>query len=196
MDSFGAQQQQGGGRGCFTCGNEGHQARECPSRGPAKCYNCDNPGHLSRDCPEGPKEKVCYRCGTSGHISKDCSNPPTEGAGRGGGYGGGYGGGGGQQCYKDILPATAQRLADTVATKVTEVTKVVTVVGSVVAVREAKPASHAVGTDIFPVTAPKVKSATTVVKLVTCPVTAAKRPPMPVDATNASKRVTRSLIAL
>lgn len=23
-------------------GNEGHQARECPSRGPAKCYNCDS----------------------------------------------------------------------------------------------------------------------------------------------------------
>lgn len=60
-------------------------------------------------------------------------------------------------------PVTAQRLVHTVETKVTEVTKVDTVV-DLVDVKEAKPASHAVVTDIFPVTAPKVKSATTVVK--------------------------------
>lgn len=94
-------------------------------------------------------------------------------------------------------PVTAQRLEAMVETKVTEVTKVDTVVDSaVVPVKEAKPASHVVVTDIFPVTAPKVKSATTVVKLVTCPVTAAKRPLRLVDATSASKRVTRSLTAL
>lgn len=94
-------------------------------------------------------------------------------------------------------PVTAQRLVAMVETRVTEVTKVVTVVDSVaVPVKEAKPASHVAVTDIFPVTAPKVKSATTVVKLVTYPVTAAKRPLRLVDATNVSKRVTRSLIAL
>jgi len=83
---------------------------------------------------------------------------------------------------------------DMVETK--EVMVADTVVDSVVPVKEAKPASHAVVTDIFPVTAPKDKSATTVVKLVTCPATAARRPPRLVDATSASKKVTRSSTAL
>ncbi|KAF4635778.1 hypothetical protein G7Y89_g2329 [Cudoniella acicularis] len=95
MDSYGG----GQARGCYNCGDASHQARDCPTRGPAKCYNCGGEGHMSRECPEGPKDKTCYKCGQPGHISRDCTNPPTEGAGRGGG-GFSSGGGGNQECYK------------------------------------------------------------------------------------------------
>ncbi|KAF8854769.1 hypothetical protein BDZ45DRAFT_676748 [Acephala macrosclerotiorum] len=35
------------GRGCYNCGDASHQARDCPTRGPAKCYNCGGEGHMS-----------------------------------------------------------------------------------------------------------------------------------------------------
>ncbi|KAK0109352.1 hypothetical protein ONS96_003169 [Cadophora gregata f. sp. sojae] len=94
MDSYGA----GPARGCYNCGDASHQARDCPTRGPAKCYNCGGEGHMSRECPDGPKDKTCYKCGQPGHISRDCQNPAAEGAGRGGG--GFQSGGGSQECYK------------------------------------------------------------------------------------------------
>jgi hypothetical protein len=66
----------------------------------------------------------------------------------------------------DTSPVTAQRLVDMAETKVVMVadTVVVVVDSVVVPVKAAKPASRAVVMDIFPVTAPKVRSATTVVK--------------------------------
>ncbi|XMA07327.1 hypothetical protein WAI453_000118 [Rhynchosporium graminicola] len=82
----------------LICGDASHQARDCPTRGPAKCYNCGGEGHMSRECPDGPKDKTCYKCGQPGHISRDCQNPAAEGAGRGGG--GFQSGGGSQECYK------------------------------------------------------------------------------------------------
>lgn len=98
------------------------------------------------------------------------------------------------------LPVTAQRLEATVADKVVDmvVNRVVTVVDSVDVVvvdKVDKPATLAVVTVTCLVTAPKVKSATTVAKLDISPATAHPKPPLSELATSASNLVTFRLNA-
>ncbi|XP_059654941.1 uncharacterized protein LOC132301729 [Cornus florida] len=46
--SFGGR---GTGRGCFLCGREGHQKKECPVLKAKECYHCHQRGDRKRDCP-------------------------------------------------------------------------------------------------------------------------------------------------
>ncbi|KAI7046194.1 hypothetical protein KC352_g46184, partial [Hortaea werneckii] len=46
-----------GNRGCYNCGDNTHQARDCPTKGNPTCYNCGQSGHVSRDCSEPQKDK-------------------------------------------------------------------------------------------------------------------------------------------
>lgn len=98
-------------------------------------------------------------------------------------------------------PETAQRLVVTVDNRevvtvdsrevvTVEDTEVVVVVAKVV-----RPATPAVVTATCLVTAPKVRSATTVVRLAICPETAHPRPHLSVLATSASSQVTSRLNA-
>jgi len=101
----------------------------------------------------------------------------------------------------DTLPVTALRLADTAVVKVDLVaTKEVTEedVVAMVVVPEDKVdrlATLAEDTDTCPVTAPRVKSATTVVRSVISPEIAQLRTTTSVPATSASSQVTSKLNA-
>lgn len=60
---------------CFTCGEPGHESRECPQRDAMRlqrpCHICGGFGHESRECPEN-LDNLCFRCHKPGHMARDC----------------------------------------------------------------------------------------------------------------------------
>jgi hypothetical protein len=70
----------GAGGACFSCGEEGHRAADCPSGGARR---------------SGGGGGACFNCGGQGHRAANCPNGGGRG-GRGGGRGGAGGGRGGR----------------------------------------------------------------------------------------------------
>jgi hypothetical protein len=70
--NFGNTTSGGSGGGCYTCGQSGHQKRDCPQGGGGgrgrECYGCGQTGHQKRDCPNGGSGggQACFNCGEIG----------------------------------------------------------------------------------------------------------------------------------
>ncbi|KAF4511954.1 hypothetical protein G6O67_001150 [Ophiocordyceps sinensis] len=58
---------------CFSCGEMGHRAADCPDPQEQTCRYCKQPGHIVRDCPDKPP-MVCDNCGQEGHMKSKCEN--------------------------------------------------------------------------------------------------------------------------
>ena len=70
-------------RGC--CGDSGQgrggmreAGRSDTVSGETRCYSCGRNGHLARNCST-PGQRVCYVCYQPGHEARDCPNRKREG---------------------------------------------------------------------------------------------------------------------
>ena len=67
----------GGTRNCFTCGDSGHLAKNCPqaaenkTHGDVSCYLCGEKGHKKRDCPhQGMHQNAIKNGGENGTVKE------------------------------------------------------------------------------------------------------------------------------
>ena len=63
---------------CFTCGFQGHFARQCSNKNKNNkraCFNCGDSAHLAKNCPK----IICGVCNEKGHLPVNCSKNSVSG---------------------------------------------------------------------------------------------------------------------
>ena len=61
-------------RKCYTCGKQGHCARDCKEM-KKECNTCGKIGHKQKDCF---RNRICEKCNKEGHTEKVCRNRKLE----------------------------------------------------------------------------------------------------------------------